>query len=62
MGKDQEDISNEAWRRRKARKRVGSTGNNKRKGPEGGANLVFGNVAGGLCAWNRDVEGDSGLK
>ena len=42
MGKDQEDISNEAWRRRKARKRVGSTGNSKRKGPEGGANLVFG--------------------
>lgn len=46
MGKDQEDISQEAWRRRKVRKRVGSPGDSKSKGPEGGANLVFGEHGG----------------
>ena len=46
MGKDREDISQEAWRRRKARKSVGSPGDSKRKGPEGGANLVFGEHGG----------------
>ena len=45
MEKDREDISQEAWRR-KVRKSVGSPGDSKRKGPEGGANLVFGEHGG----------------
>lgn len=61
MGKDRKDISTETWRR-KIRKRVASTADSKCKGPEGEAHLVFGECGRGPCAWNRDVEGDSGQR